>query len=642
MKTRLNSEIKIESFIKILSYLVGLIGFVSIYRFVDLIFLLTFISLFIISIVLDAKQISITKTWLINLFSLLLIAFALTNINLNDPVKPLVESLLVLLAIKFLDKKSAKDYMQICLLSVLIFTGSALFSLSIEFAFYLMMLILLLSLTFLTLTFFSEDRKLILKISLIKSLVIKSLIVSLITIPLTLLLFLILPRSSFPLLSFLSRETALTGFSDSIQLGKVSNIQTDDSVIMRVNIKQIEPTRLYWRGIVLTNFDGTKWSNINSENLPQQLSKIQGEVINYTIYLEPYYNKYLFFLDIPFFKSLGKITILADLTAQLDETINRRIKYEAISIIVDKYNEENLDKSKYLQLPEIKDKRLIEKVTELTTNKNDEQSALAIMNFLKNYKYSLKNLPISSSPLEDFLFTYKYGNCEYFASAMAVMLRIKGIPSRIIGGYKGGRYNNIGKYYVITQKDAHVWVEAYLDNVGWVRFDPTPPIIDSSNDIFSVLYKLRIFFDTINYYWNAMVINYDFSKQMQIVNNIRHTLKKSYVDLVNIREFSQYILFFLLTILTLTTIILLRKKIKRKTPSERILNEFLYKLKKLGYTKNKNEGLEEFAQKITNSHIRDDALIFIKNLESFIYKDKEMSTSDYKRLKSLLRNIKEK
>ena len=88
-----------------------------------------------------------------------------------------------------------------------------------------------------------------------------------------------------------------------------------------------------------------------------------------------------------------------------------------------------------------------------------------------------------ADPLADFLFERRKGHCEYFASAMAVMLRTLGIPSRLVTGFQGGAYNPVSGWSVVRASDAHSWVEAWIDGRGWITFDPTPAGADSPESL---------------------------------------------------------------------------------------------------------------------------------------------------------------
>jgi hypothetical protein len=240
---------------------------------------------------------------------------------------------------------------------------------------------------------------------------------------------------------------------------------------------------------------------------------INGRNVKQTIYLEPYHNSYYFGLDKPLFIAQRHIRKLADFTFTAPVYIERKIRYEVTSVISNTIYEEQIDENKYLQIPE----RMSQKITTLTKslakNKDKEKTVENLFRYLNNgqYQYSLKGLPVTKNPIDEFLFRSKFGNCEYFASALSIMLRVAGIPSRMVGGYRGGYYNEVGKYYLVPQKNAHVWVEAFLPQKGWIRLDPTP----ASADTFafpregSLFLRMSIFFDTINYYWNTIVINSD-------------------------------------------------------------------------------------------------------------------------------------
>ena len=104
----------------------------------------------------------------------------------------------------------------------------------------------------------------------------------------------------------------------------------------------------------------------------------------------------------------------------------------------------------------------------------------AVMTFLQGFRYTLElessaRVRAGADPLEGFLFDTKAGHCEYFATAMAVLLREGGVPTRNVNGYYGAHWNELGGFYVVRQADAHSWVEVHFGRLGWVTFDPTPP-----------------------------------------------------------------------------------------------------------------------------------------------------------------------
>ena len=133
-----------------------------------------------------------------------------------------------------------------------------------------------------------------------------------------------------------------------------------------------------------------------------------------------------------------------------------------------------------------------------------------------NFKYTLDPPAIEpEDPVGSFLFRSKSGYCEYFAAAMAVMLRTLNIPSRLVNGFQTGSYNRIGKDFVVRARDAHSWVEVYFTGYGWIPFDPTPadphPVLPGEWDDYV---------DTAALFWNEWIINYDFGHQVQLARQM--------------------------------------------------------------------------------------------------------------------------
>jgi protein-glutamine gamma-glutamyltransferase len=179
----------------------------------------------------------------------------------------------------------------------------------------------------------------------------------------------------------------------------------------------------------------------------------------------------------------------------------------------------------YLQIPRSLDPRIPELAHQITRSENNPYDrAVALEYYLRrNFAYTL-NLTgrAGQDPLAHFLFESRAGHCEYFASAMAVMLRTLGIPSREVNGFLPGEFNDVGGDYIVRASDAHSWVEAYFPGSGWITFDPTPPAQDSGSGLFS---RLGMYLDWIQLNWNEWVINYDFSHQTLLAQNARRTTR---------------------------------------------------------------------------------------------------------------------
>jgi protein-glutamine gamma-glutamyltransferase len=177
----------------------------------------------------------------------------------------------------------------------------------------------------------------------------------------------------------------------------------------------------------------------------------------------------------------------------------------------------------YLQLPPLDTRipRLSKNVAARAKTPYDK--AVAVEIYLRSqytYTLSLTGKP-GDDPLAHFLFETHAGHCEYFASAMTIMLRTLGIPSREVNGFLPGEYNDLAGDYIVRASDAHSWVEAYFPGTGWVTFDPTPAAVED----FGFLSRLGQYVDWMELTWNEWVINYDFAHQVQMAQIVQRNTR---------------------------------------------------------------------------------------------------------------------
>jgi hypothetical protein len=180
-------------------------------------------------------------------------------------------------------------------------------------------------------------------------------------------------------------------------------------------------------------------------------------------------------------------------------------------------------RERYLQLP-AGHERVAALAREVTASaKNELDMAQKLVRYLQSsrYKYSLSLPDVGARPpLEAFLFDFKSGHCEYFASAMAIMLRSLGIPARNVTGFVGGRYNPYGGYYALRQGDAHSWVEAYVEGRGWVTYDPTPTLRAELGPKSGMWADLQAFMDALKTRWLTSVVGYDLRTQISLLRKL--------------------------------------------------------------------------------------------------------------------------
>jgi transglutaminase-like putative cysteine protease len=337
-----------------------------------------------------------------------------------------------------------------------------------------------------------------------------------------------------------------TGFSSSVKLGDIGRIQQNDATVMRVRVEDKTAMNLYWRGIALDKFDNQAWTRTSDfkerfirgerEYIQVDLASGKDNLLLQTIYLEPIDTEVLFALSRPVliqggFDSLDKDNYGA---ISFRKTEYERIAYsvwsdrslpsaEQLRADIDPYSGET--RNIYLQLPDGLDTRIPEKAAEIVKDiGNRYDKARAIESYLQNnFGYTLDLKAGGDQPLADFLFNVKEGHCEYFATAMAVMLRTQGIAARVVNGFQQGDYNETAGIYIVKQRNAHSWVEAYFPGQkAWVTFDPTPfagqPSTGSGAGIVAQFNK---YVEALETYWIEYFVAYDDQGQQSLVRSVR-------------------------------------------------------------------------------------------------------------------------
>lgn len=386
------------------------------------------------------------------------------------------------------------------------------------------------------------------------------------------LIFLFFPRLSLAVFqgAFLNPAHE-SGFTESVNLQKSGSIQESSNLVMRVGIapdQRKKAEKGYLRGQTLGSFNGTGWS-ANREKEPggggkrtffqkliqnrfqiagpsrESLKKDFGmeldpeeSYLEQDIYLESTGRTILF--GMPWMETLeakvSELNVSEDFTVRRPRGMTGRFHYKVKSLI-EKPSEASLIRRSretdgaetegggplkdYLQLPDKPYDAVRNLVSQIVSRRDSPYAkARKIEQYLnRNYQYTLElELQDPENPVESFLFKDKRGECEYFASAMAVMLRLEGIPSRIASGFVLQEWNANGNYYVVRAKDAHAWVEA---NVGglWIPFDPSPRLgaADLKDLSFWDTTKQRL--EYWNFLWTAYVLGYDMESQKELAYN---------------------------------------------------------------------------------------------------------------------------
>jgi hypothetical protein len=377
--------------------------------------------------------------------------------------------------------------------------------------------------------------------------------------------FFFFPRFNAGYLGRVSFSPSLmTGFTEDVELGQIGEIKKSTALVMRVETgRPIGYQWLRWRGIALTTFDGKRWSTsaVSGEKLqpgadgwiyaPEAPPKgnTAGQTIRYTVFLEPVATDAIFvpgkFVSLQgnfsgvapnAFAALQRNYLFTDSTDTLKNPFRNfaAVRYTGISRLPPRdaaklrasaTNYANNLASTYLQLPAQLDPRIPQLAREITKNSPTPfDKAVRMESYLRTsyaYTLNLKGKP-GMDPLAHFLFEARAGHCEYFASAMAIMLRTLGIPTREVNGFLPGEYNDLAGDYIVRASDAHSWVEVYFPGNGWQVFDPTPSSIENGNGF---LTRLGLYLDWMQITWNEWVIGYDFAHQVSLAQTLQRSSK---------------------------------------------------------------------------------------------------------------------
>jgi len=297
-----------------------------------------------------------------------------------------------------------------------------------------------------------------------------------VAVPLMALLFLLFPRLSGSYWGSPWTRHSRSGFSSLMRIGDVSRLAMVDEPAFSVTFDSTvpDPNRLYWRGIVFQGFDGRTWQPVRRAKARR--GSIAGdELARYTVVLEPHGYRNLFVLDLPLTAN-PVATIMEDHTLVTRRPIRQRFNYGAASFLEYRQALSDSPDPETLQLPAGKNPRAVALGRQWARDHQTPQAIVAAaLNYFRDqgFSYTLQPDRLGKDAVDDFLFTSRNGFCEHFAASFAVLMRAARVPTRLVGGYQGGRWNAVGGFLTVRHSDAHVWCEVWLEKEGWMRVDPT-------------------------------------------------------------------------------------------------------------------------------------------------------------------------
>lgn len=635
METVNGKKISTESLVLGLSYISFFLSLNWVYKSISVQILAISLTLIVLSILLQRRGLHPPRVFL-NIASISILVIQGLKADLDRIVEVGAELILLLLAIKFLEQKKKRDYLEIYLLIVLLLSAGAFFSFGLDFIFGSLIVFFLISLSVVLLTISEETPGVRFRPKEISRIFKFSILLFLLSLFLSSVIFFILPRTDYPIFSFLNKGTkAKTGISDTIRLGDYEELEEDDAVVLRVKTEKIPEELLYWRRCVLDYFDGKEWKR-SRERRGKGTKEDLGPRFHQIIFSEEDLSPYLVGLNRPIRIDGIRTRSSKDDVFEVLEPLRRKMRYEVISSISRVELEDGVDPI-YLQIPKAIESKIRDIARRIDKNPSSaDETVQRIYRFLAEgeYEYSLDNLPVGSGAIEEFLLRSKRGNCEFFASSMALLCRASGIPSRIVTGFRGGEYNEIGNYYIVRRKDAHAWVEVYIQGKGWVSYDPTPSRDETYMWKRREFSKIEKLLDSISYHLTQLVIAYDLEKQIEILTRVGYGLKDFQI------KKAKEVFLILLSTLSLLIIILWVRRTIFVPYEERILREFLKRLKRMGIVRKENEGLYELCLRMEDEKLKKKSLDFVRIFHESYFKDRKLTDEEKKILRRILEEIK--
>lgn len=372
--------------------------------------------------------------------------------------------------------------------------------------------------------------------------------------PIMLVLFLLFPRLA-PLWGIPSDAmSGRSGLSSSMEVGNLASLALDDSIAMRIRFDGAPPLQgeLYFRGPVLSDFDGRQWRQGRSDYSfgppPQRNLQLNGAATGYEVTLEPHNRPWLLLLDVatrrPEIAGLGAVQT-QDLQWLANRPITDLVRYRAESHTDFQYGplRRTIELQSDLALPPGSNPRTLALAAELRRDPRYAEAGsaalvAAAMARLRTggYSYTLEPGVYGEHTADEFWFDRKAGFCEHIASAFVVLMRALDVPARIVTGYQGGEMNAVDGFWTVRQSDAHAWTEVWHEGAGWVRVDPTgavapgrigslqrlraPPgafatAVGNVNP--NIAAQLRAAWEAVNNRWNQWVLNYTQSRQLDLL-----------------------------------------------------------------------------------------------------------------------------
>ena len=441
--------------------------------------------------------------------------------------------------------------------------------------------------------------------------------VLLLAAPLMVALFLLFPRMPGPFWALPGGERAVTGLSERMSPGDISELSVSSDVAFRVQFATTPPppAQRYWRGPVLHDFDGYTWASQDPIAVLPQPVEWHGPAHDYALMLEPSGRRWVFALDLAElwprrYRQTADFQLLA--RDAINEPVTLQLRSRSLYAIGSPLPLTTRRRDTRMSGDHNQQTRaLASKMRAAAADETAYVRAVLSMFRDQGFVYTLTPPKNDIDSVDDFLFNTRSGFCGHFASAFTTLMRAAGIPARVVTGYQGGELNRLTGYYIVRQSDAHAWSEIWLDGRGWVRIDPTAavaperierglagalgaeqPVTERLLYEFSWLRDARFAWDAMNTLWRERVVEFNQASQERLLEWL---------------GFSQPDWRALVVVLSLAVALVLgilgvqlRRELRVRDADavQRVYVRFCGRLERLGLSRAQHEGPSDFATRV--------------------------------------------
>ena len=445
--------------------------------------------------------------------------------------------------------------------------------------------------------------------------------------PLVVLLFLLFPRVN-PGFRFELRaiRSASTGFSDRLSPGSIAALANSSDIAFRAEFpgNTTRPTGpMYWRGAVMWQCDGMEW---RAPYAPSSMSRsstesISGNSVQQRIMLAPHGARWMFALDRPSDTPRGAMLVRGDYLWSF-QPIRKARRYEVVSSPESARKELGpKERREALELPPSISPAVRELAESWAAKSSNPRTIInSALQFFRTegFTYSLSPGEFRKDDLEQFLFHRRVGFCGHYAASFATLMRLAGIPARVVVGYLGGEYNELGHFVLVRQADAHAWCEVWLPGNGWMRVDPTTAVAPgrAGLDLTSFLEgrvasgqmearqsafltrlarsplftDIRFAWETLNYQWDTRLLAFDADVQEIFLDSIGLAKRGPFVLIMEI----------LIAAVALLVIYFSWMQLRSRSRADRVkalYERFCRKAARLGVRRDPWEGPSDFSNR---------------------------------------------